>query len=80
MNMSNGLEKIIRERERRRFLSELQAAAEKEGHIPSMPTLLLRKMEKPLQYAGGLFWGLFLGIITIIISFLLCMIIFHLKA
>ena len=79
MNMSNGLEKIIRERERRRFLSELQAAAEKEGHIPSMPALFLRRMEKPLQYAGGLFWGLFLGIITVIISFLLCVNIFHLK-
>jgi len=78
--MENRLEKIIRERERRKFLSELQAEAEKEGNIPSMPALFLRRMEKPLQFAGGLFWGLFLGIVTIIISFLLSMIIFHLKS
>jgi len=77
--MENRLGKIIKERERRKFFSELQAAAEKEGHIPSMPALFLRRMEKPLQYAGGLFWGLFLGIITIIISFLLCVIIFHIR-
>jgi hypothetical protein len=77
--MENRLGKIIKERERRKFLSELQAAAEKEGHIPSMPALFLRRMEKPLQYAGGLFWGLFLGIITIIISFLLSVIIFHIR-
>jgi len=77
--MENRLEKIIKERERRKFLSELQAAAEKEGHIPSMPALFLRRMEKPMQYAGGLFWGLFLGIITIIISFFLCVVIFHIR-
>ena len=77
MGSGSRLEEIIKERERERFLSELQSAAEREGHIPPMPELFLRKIEKPLQYAGGLFWGLFLGIITIFASFLISVMIFH---
>ena len=75
--MGNRLEEIIKEREREKFLSELQSAAEMEGHIPPMPALFLRKIEKPLQYAGGLFLGLFLGMTAIFASFFISVIIFH---
>lgn len=58
--MGSRLEEIIKERERKKFLSELQSAVEREGHIPPMPALFLRKIEKQLQYAGGFFLGLVL--------------------
>jgi len=63
------LTKIIEKRERKKFISELQTLAEKEGHIPPMPFLFLRKMARPFHYAGGAYWGVFLGLLTVLLNF-----------
>ena len=67
----------IKERERKKFLAHLQALAEKEGQIPSMPFLFLRKMAQPLRYTGGFLLGLFIGIFTIIVAYLIGIILLH---
>jgi hypothetical protein len=75
--MENRIEAIIKERERKKMISELQSAAEKDGHIPPMPRLLLRKMEKPLQFTGGAFWGILLGMFSFVVTYVLVVMIFH---
>lgn len=67
------LEKI----ERKRLLGQIQIVAEEEGHISSMPPLLLRKMANPLQYTGGILLGIFLGIFTLVFNFLLFVFLLH---
>jgi hypothetical protein len=63
------LTRIIEKREKRKFTSRLQTMAENEGHIPPMPFLLLRKMARPFQYAGGVYWGVFLGLLTVLLNY-----------
>ena len=75
--MESKIKEIIEYRERNKMLSELQSLAEQEGHIPPMPLLLLRKMEKLLVYSGGCFWGLLLGVCSTTVSLFFFMI-FHL--
>ena len=70
---------ILERRERKKFLSQLQAWAEKTGHIPPMPFLLLRKMACPLQYVGGMLLGIFLGIFTLVFNLLLFVWLLHLE-
>lgn len=78
MKQENGrVEAIIKERERKKFLSELQSTAEREGEIPSTPPLLLRKLEGTFQYAGGVFLGLFLGMVAMFMSYVVSVLIFH---
>ena len=61
--------KIIEKREKKKFFSQLQKLAEREGLIPPMPFLLLRKMERHFHYAGGVYWGVFLGLLTVLLNF-----------
>jgi hypothetical protein len=75
--MLNRLEAIIKERERKKFFSELQSEAEKEGRIPPMPSLMLRKFEKTLQFAGGAFLGILLGMFAVFVTYLLVVMLFH---
>jgi hypothetical protein len=70
---------ILERRERKKFLSQLQASAEKTGHIPPTPFLLLRKMARPLQYVGGALMGIFLGILTLVFNFVLFVWLLHLE-
>jgi len=64
---------IIEKREKKKFISHLQTLAENEGHIPPMPFLLLRKMAQPFHYAGGVYWGVFLGLLSVLLSFFIAM-------
>jgi hypothetical protein len=64
-----NLTRIIEKREKKKFISRLQTSAENEGHIPPMPPLLLRKMARPFQYAGGVYWGVFLGLLTVLLDY-----------
>jgi len=70
---------ILERKERRRFFFQLQALAEEEGHIPPMPSLLLRKTAHPFQYIGGILLGIFLGLFTLIFNFLLFVWLLHLE-
>jgi hypothetical protein len=70
---------ILEGRERKKILSQLQASAEKTGHIPSRPFLLLEKIALPLQYSGGMLLGIFLGIFTLVFNFLLFVWLLHLE-
>lgn len=75
--MSNKLDTIINEVERKKFISELQSGAERDGHIPPMPPLFLRKMEKPLQFVGGALWGILLGMFSVVVTYVIVVMIFH---
>lgn len=70
---------ILVRRERKKILSQLQASAEKAGHIPPMPFLLSKKMARPLGYIGGMLLGIFLGIFTLVFNFLLFIWLLHLE-
>ena len=70
---------ILERRERKKLLSYFQGAAEKTGHIPPIPFLLLRKMARPLQYAGSVLLGIFLGIFTLVFNFVLFVWLLHLE-
>jgi hypothetical protein len=61
--------RIIEKREKKKFISQLQTMAEKEGHIPPMPFLLLRKTARPFHYAGGVYCGVLLGLMSVLVSF-----------
>ncbi|MFX0201096.1 MAG: hypothetical protein ACFFCW_33675 [Candidatus Hodarchaeota archaeon] len=70
---------ILERREREKFLSQLQATAEKMGYIPPAPFLLLRKMARPLQFVGGMLLGISLGIFTLVLNFFLFVWLLHLE-
>lgn len=70
---------ILERRERKKILSQLQGLAEKTGHIPSRPFLLLEKIAFPLQYFGGMLIGVFFGIFTLVFNFLLFVWLLHLE-
>jgi hypothetical protein len=69
---------IIEKREKKKFLSRLQTMAEKEGHIPPMPFLLLRKTARPLHYAGGVYCGVLLGLMSVLVSFFIATLLLNL--
>lgn len=70
---------ILEKIERKRFFIQIQAQAEKEGHVPRMPFLFLRKLSKYLQYTGGILLGIFLGIFTLILTYLSIVYFLHLQ-
>ncbi len=70
---------ILEKKERKRFLNQIQAQSEKEGHIPPTPFLLLKKLAHPLQYTGGILFGIFLGIFILVFNFLLFVFLLHLQ-
>ena len=69
---------ILEKKEKKRFLNLLQNQAEKEGNIPPMPFLFLKKTSLPLQYAGGILLGIFLGVSILVFNFLLFVFFLHL--
>jgi hypothetical protein len=73
------IQTILEKRERKKFLSQLQASGERTGHIPPTPFLLLRKMALALQYAGSVLLGIFLGIFTLVFNFVLFVWLLHLE-
>lgn len=75
----NELLAILEKRERRKILSELQTAAEKEGRVPPTPFLLLRKMAYPLQCIAGVLLGIFVGVFTVFTNFLVIVWLLHLQ-
>jgi len=75
----NELLTVLEKRERKRILSELQASAEKEGHVPSTPFLLLRKMAYPLQCIAGVLLGIFIGVFALLANFLVIVWLLHLQ-
>ncbi len=70
---------ILEKKEKRRFLSQLQSRSEQEGHVPSMPFLFFRNMAYPLQYAGGILLGIFLGVSTLLFIFILFVFLLHVQ-
>ena len=70
---------ILEKKERRKLFSRLQALAEEEGQIPTMPCFLLRKMCYPLQYSGGILFGIFIGIVTFFLNFIIFVLLFHIE-
>lgn len=70
---------ILEKKERKRFFNQIQTQSEKEGHVPPMPFLLLKKMAHPLQYMGGILLGIFLGIFILVFNFLLFVFLLHLQ-
>ncbi|HZX48053.1 MAG TPA: hypothetical protein VFF47_02415 [Nitrospirota bacterium] len=69
---------IIEKRERRKVLSHLQLLAERDGHIPHMPSLLLERMAWPLQFSGAVLLGIILGLVTVFVAFIIIVRILHL--
>lgn len=59
MTIDEEILTILEKKEKKRFLNLLQNQAEKEGNIPPMPFLFLKKTSLPLQYAGGILLGIF---------------------
>ncbi len=70
---------ILEKKERKKGFCQVQTRAEKEGHIPPMPFLFLKKMSRPLQYTGGILLGIFLGVSILIFNFLLFVFLLHLQ-
>ena len=68
---------IIEKRERRKVLSHFQSLAEREGHIPHMPFLLLERMASPLQYSGAVLLGIILGLVVVFFDFIIIVRILH---
>lgn len=77
-DINKEISTILVRRERKKILSQLQASAEKTGHIPPMAFLLSRKMARPLRYIGGMLLGIFLGIFILVLNFLLFVWLLHL--
>lgn len=69
---------ILEKKEKKRFLNQIQIQAEKEGHIPPMPFLFLKKTSRPLRYTGGILFGIFLGVSILVFNFLLFVFLLHL--
>lgn len=70
---------ILEKKERKRLLHQIQTQAEKEGHIPPTPFLVLKKTSRPLQYMGGILLGIFLGVSILVFNFLLFVFLLHLQ-
>lgn len=70
---------ILEKKERKRFFKQIQDQSEKEGYVPPNPFLFLEKMAHPLQYTGGILFGIFLGIIILIFNFILFVFLLHLQ-
>ena len=64
---------------RKEILAEYQAAAERAGDIPPTPSLILRKIARPLQYIGGMLLGIMVGIIALLVNLLLFVWLLHLE-
>lgn len=73
------IQAILEKKERKRFFEQIQNQAEDEGHIPPMPFLFLKKMSCPLQYMGGILFGIFLGVFILVFNFLLFVFLLHLQ-
>ncbi len=69
----------LEKRERKKFLFQLQSRAEEEGHIPPMPFLLSHKLSLPLQYMGGMLFGIFLGTCVLLFNYLFFVWLLHLE-
>ncbi len=69
---------IIEKQEVKRALSALQADVERQGLIPENPLFLLRKLSVPLHYGWGFILGVYAGIFSVFISFIVALILFHL--
>lgn len=70
---------IIETQERKKILSHLQTLAIKSQQISSPPHLILKTLSNPLQYAGSIFFGIFIGVCSLVFSFLLFVYLMHLE-
>ena len=70
---------ILEKKEKKRFLSQLQSRSEKEGHISPAPFLFLRKLGNILQYTGGILLGIFSGIFTLLLIYIMVVYLLHLQ-
>ena len=70
---------IIEALERKRIFQKLQNSAEKDGHIPPMPNLILIKLGRPIQIVGGILIGLIVGIFTVIANYYILVTMLHLE-
>ena len=70
---------IREKKERKRFFRQIQNQAEEEGHIPPMPFLFLRKISHPIQYMGGIIFGIFLGVSILVFNYLVFVFLLHVQ-
>jgi len=70
---------LLEKKEKNRFLNQIQAQAEKEGHIPPTPFLFLKKTSRRLQFMGGILLGIFLGVFILVFNFILFVFLLHLQ-
>ncbi len=70
---------ILNKIERKKFFKLIQSQAEKEGHISPAPFLFLRKLGNVLQYTGGILLGIFSGIFTLLLIYILVVYLLHLQ-
>lgn len=70
---------ILEKKERRRFFKQIQIQAEEEGHIPPTPFLFLKKTSHPLQYMGGILFGIFLGVSILVFNYLVFVFLLHVQ-
>lgn len=79
MTVDEEILTILEKREHKRFFNQIQSQAEEEGHIPPMPFLFLKGMSHPLQYIGGILFGIFLGVSILIFNYLVFVFFLHLQ-
>ncbi|TVM04347.1 MAG: hypothetical protein CV087_00170 [Candidatus Brocadia sp. WS118] len=70
---------ILEKKERKRFFHQIQNQAEEEGHVPPTSFLFLKKMSHPLQYMGGILFGIFLGVFILVFNYLFFVFLLHLQ-
>ena len=70
---------ILEKKEKNKFLNQLQSKSEEEGHISPAPFLFLRKLGNILQYTGGILLGIFSGIFTLLLIYIMVVYLLHLQ-
>lgn len=70
---------LIRKEEKKRAYEMLSQRVLSEGKIPPMPYLLLREMGYPIKLILGSVMGVFLGVTSLVITFILFVYIMHME-
>lgn len=70
---------LLEKKERKRFFKQIQNQTEKEGYIPPTPFLFLKKTSRPLQYVGGILFGIFLGVSILVFNYLVFVFFLHMQ-
>jgi len=79
MKITPFLKEKIRQEEKLKILIKIQQEEEKLGVIATFPNLWLRRYQALLESAGAVFIGLYLGIMVIIFTYIICVKILHLS-